>query len=84
MGQRAKLERLCRYVSRLPVAQERLALMPSGQVRYTLKSPYRDGTTHLVFEPMDPMARLAALWRHLTRRQGRGRAPLRPARNSPR
>ena len=31
--QRAKLERLCRYVSRPPMAEERLALSSSGQVR---------------------------------------------------
>lgn len=60
-GQRAKLERLCRYVSRRPVAAERLALTPSGQVRYALKTPYRHGTTHIVLEPLDLMARLAAL-----------------------
>ncbi len=58
---RQKLERLCRYVSRPPVASERLALTASGQVRYTLKTPYRDGTTHIVLEPLDLMARLAAL-----------------------
>jgi hypothetical protein len=33
----------------------------SGQVRYQLKTPYRDGTTHIVMEPLDLMARLAAL-----------------------
>jgi hypothetical protein len=43
------------------VASERLALTASGQVRYTLKTPYRDGTTHIVLEPLDLMARLAAL-----------------------
>jgi hypothetical protein len=32
----------------------------SGQVRYQLKTPYRDGTTHIVMEPLDLMARLAA------------------------
>jgi hypothetical protein len=41
--------------------RERLALTSSGQVRYTLKTPYRDGTTHIVREPLDLMARLAAL-----------------------
>jgi hypothetical protein len=64
----------CRYVSRPPVAVERLALTPSGQVRYTLKTPYRDGTTHIVLEPLDLMARLAALVppprMHLTRFHG--------------
>jgi hypothetical protein len=59
--QRPKLERLCRYVSRPPVAVDRMALTASGQVRYTLKTPYRDGTTHIVLEPLDLMARLAAL-----------------------
>jgi len=72
--QRGKLERLCRYVSRPPVACERLALTPTGQVRYTLKTPYRDGTTHIVLEPLDLMARLAALVppprMHLTRYHG--------------
>jgi hypothetical protein len=43
------------------VASERLALSASGQVRDTLKTPYRDGTTHIVLEPLELMARLAAL-----------------------
>jgi Putative transposase len=72
--QRQKLERLCRYVSRPPRACERLALSASGDVRYTLKTPYRDGTTHIVLEPLDLMARLAALVplprMHLTRYHG--------------
>jgi hypothetical protein len=46
-------------VSRPPIATERLALTASGQVRYALKTPYRDGTTHLVLEPLELMARLA-------------------------
>ena len=73
-NEREKLERLCRYVSRPPVASERLALTASGQMRYTLKTPYRDGTTHIVLEPLDLMARLAALVpkprMHLTRYHG--------------
>jgi len=30
-------------------------------VRYQLKTPYQDGTTHVIFEPLDFIARLAAL-----------------------
>jgi hypothetical protein len=30
-------------------------------VRYQLKTPYRDGTTHLVIEPLDLMARRVAV-----------------------
>ncbi len=69
-----KLEHLARYVARPPLATERLALTGSGQVRYTLKTPYRDGTTHVIFEPEDFIARLAALVpkprAHLTRYHG--------------
>jgi len=51
----------CRYVNRPPVAEDRLALNATGHVRYQLESPYRDGTTRVVLEPVDLMARLAAL-----------------------
>ena len=30
-------------------------------MRYELKTPYRDGTTHIIFEPVDFIAKLAAL-----------------------
>jgi hypothetical protein len=40
-GQREKLERLCRYGRRPPLAAERLALTSSGLVRYQLKTPYQ-------------------------------------------
>ncbi len=30
-------------------------------MRYELKTPYRDGTAHVIFEPLDIMAKLAAL-----------------------
>ncbi|MCP5170281.1 MAG: IS91 family transposase [Hahellaceae bacterium] len=54
-------ERLCRYISRPAVSEKRLALTSQGKVRYELKTPYRDGTTHVFFEPLDFIARLAAL-----------------------
>lgn len=58
-GQRAKLERLCRYVSRSPLAQDRLTLSATGQVCYGLKTPWRDGSRHVVLDPLD----FIALWR---------------------
>jgi ribosomal protein S27E len=73
-AQREKLERLARYVSRPPVSVEWLSLTAQGQVRYRLKTPYRDGTTDSVLEPLDFIARLAALVPptrvHLTRYHG--------------
>jgi hypothetical protein len=73
-AQRDKLEHLARYVARPPLATERLSLTEGGQVRCALKTPYRDGTTHVIFEPEDFIARLAALVpkprAHLTRYHG--------------
>ncbi len=59
--ERDKLERLCRYIARPAVATKRLAPSRNGQVRYALKTPYNDGTTHVLFEPLDFISRLAAL-----------------------
>ncbi|HEX7013262.1 MAG TPA: transposase [Steroidobacteraceae bacterium] len=58
---RTKLEHLVRYVARPALAVERLSVTPAGNIRYTLKTPYRDGTTAVMFEPFDFLARLAAL-----------------------
>ena len=60
-AQRVKVERLCRYIARPAIATARLALTAQGDIRYTLRTPYRDGTTHVIFEPLDFIARLAAL-----------------------
>jgi hypothetical protein len=59
--ERKKLEHLCRYITRPAIANERLALSRAGQVVLTLKTPYRDGTTHIVMSPLEFMQRLAAL-----------------------
>ena len=43
---------------RLAVAEQRLTVSVQGKVVYLLKTPYRNGTTHVVFEPLDFIARL--------------------------
>src|SRR5262249_49550809 len=58
---RRRLEQLCRYLLRPPIAQDRLALRPDGTVVVTLKTPWRGGTTHLRFEPLTLLERLASL-----------------------
>lgn len=58
---RDKLERLCRYMSRPPLAHARLSLTEEDKVCYRLKTPFRNGTTHVIFEPADFIAKLAAL-----------------------
>jgi hypothetical protein len=59
--QKDKRERLCRYIAKPAVAVPRLSLSSTGKVVYTLKTPYRDGTTQVAFDPVDFIARLAAL-----------------------
>jgi hypothetical protein len=59
--QRKELEQLCRYITRPAIANERLKRNRAGQVVLQLKSPYNDGTTHIVLEPLEFMERLAAL-----------------------
>jgi hypothetical protein len=63
-----KLERLCRYISRPAISEQRLSMTQHGKVRYELNAqrtgtgpPYRDGTTHVFFEPIDFIGKLTAL-----------------------
>ena len=60
-GHRDRLERLCRYALRPPLADERLHRTPSGDVAVQLRTPWGDGTTHVAFPPSAFLARLAVL-----------------------
>ena len=71
---RKRLERLLRYAARPAVALERLSRLPDGRLVYRLKRMWSDGSTDVVYEPQDFMAKLAALVPaprvHLTRFHG--------------
>ena len=60
-GQQKKLERLCRYITRPAISEQRLSIASNGNVIYALKTPYSDGTTHVVLSPLEFIGRLAAL-----------------------
>jgi hypothetical protein len=60
-NERLKLERLCRYITRPALANDRVKINGQGQVELKLKTPWRDGTTHHVMSPLEFMQRLAAL-----------------------
>ena len=60
-GQRARLERLCCYTLRPPIAQTRLRVDAEGQVWIALRHQWSDGTTHLCLDPVALLERLAAL-----------------------
>jgi hypothetical protein len=81
-GARERLERLCRYVLRPAAVSERLRLCDDGHVLWRLPHPWRDGTTHVHFDPCDFLGRLAVLVpRPLSCR--RGRRPRRGAASGP-
>jgi hypothetical protein len=62
---------LCRYILRPPLANDRLHILPDGNVKLEFKRPWSDGTTSIELSPLALIARLAALVpppkRHLTR-----------------
>ncbi len=58
---RDKLEKLCRYTARPPVALERLSETGDGKILYRLKKVYSDGTTHLLFDPLELVEKVVAL-----------------------
>ncbi|WP_050443252.1 IS91 family transposase, partial [Pseudomonas aeruginosa] len=69
-----KLEKLCRYITRPAISEKRLSIALQGRVRYQLKTPWRNGTTHVEWDAVDFIAKLAALVppprAHLTRFHG--------------
>ena len=57
---RVRLEQLGRYLLRPPLAQDRVRLRADGRVLIELKTAWRDGTSHLVFDPIEFLEKLAA------------------------
>jgi hypothetical protein len=58
---RGRLERLCRYVARPPLASDRLEERPDGRLTVRLKTRWRDGTTHVLMERSELIDRLVPL-----------------------
>jgi hypothetical protein len=58
---RRRLERLCRYMARPPLAVDRLEAVGDGRLAYRLKTRWRDGTTHVLMERYELLERLAPL-----------------------
>ena len=58
---RRGLERLCRYVARPALAGGRLRILDAQRLCFALKTPWSDGTRHLLLSPMELLEKLAAL-----------------------
>jgi len=51
--ERQWLEQMCRYITRPASANERVPINSAGQVVLRLKTPWRDGTAHIVMSPLE-------------------------------
>jgi hypothetical protein len=58
---RRRLQSLCRYVGRPPLANDRLEELPDGRLALRLKTPWRDGTSHILMERSELIERLVPL-----------------------
>ena len=56
-----RVERVSRYMLRPALSHHRLSRTNDGKIAYALKTPYSDGTTHVVFTPFELIEKLAAL-----------------------
>ncbi len=52
---------LCRYVARPALASGRLRILDSQRLSFALKTPWSDGTSHLLLSPMERLEKLADL-----------------------
>ena len=72
--ERERLEKLCRYITRPPVAESRLSISPNGNIVYRFKKAWSDGTQAVLFSPTEFIEKLVALIPqpriHLTRFHG--------------
>lgn len=58
---RDRLEKLIEYIARGPLSNERLEITAEDKVRLRLKTPWRDGTSHLLLTPHEFLEKLAAI-----------------------
>jgi hypothetical protein len=72
--ERDRLEKLVRYMARPAIAEDRISVLPNGDIKLKLKTPWRDGSEFLLFTPTEFLERLLALVPlpkfHLTRYYG--------------
>jgi hypothetical protein len=57
---RAQLERLCRYITRPPIAQDRLSHHPDETLFLEFKKAWKDASRGLILTPEDLLVRLCA------------------------
>ena len=57
---KARLEQLVRYTARPAFPEERLSQANNDDIHYKLKNPWTEGTTGVVFSPLEFLEKLSA------------------------
>jgi hypothetical protein len=60
-GKVDKLEKLCRYVARPAISEQRLTRLDNGDISYSLKKSWSDGTYAVQFSPTELIEKLIGL-----------------------
>lgn len=60
-SERKALQKLIRYTARPAIALERMSEQEDGKILYKLKSSYSDGTTHVLYDPIELVEKVVAL-----------------------
>lgn len=63
-GQRDRLEKLCRYLTRPALCLDRLDVREDGMISWSLRKVWRNGTRSFLFTPYEFIAKLSALVPH--------------------
>ncbi|MFT5735511.1 MAG: hypothetical protein ACI8WY_004198 [Planctomycetota bacterium] len=59
-GERDRLEKLCRYISKPALCLKRVEVRSDGNIVWSLRKVWRDGTKSFVFTPQEFIAKLGA------------------------
>jgi hypothetical protein len=78
-GERDRLEKLCCYISRPALCLKRVEVRSDGNIVWSLRKVWRDGTKSFVFTPQEFIAKLAALVPHPREHQLTYQGVLAPA-----
>jgi hypothetical protein len=59
--QRDRLETMIQYMARGPIANDRIEITSTGNIKWRLKTQFSDGTTHLLLTPLAFLEKLSVL-----------------------
>jgi hypothetical protein len=58
---RDRLQKLCKYLLRPPIAEDRLKKLNNGEILFEMKTTWGDGTRAILFKPLELIEKLMAI-----------------------